>query len=118
MLNVRQISARMTQLATTVVLGGVIATAYPARAEDFTAGTVITTMKPEDRYPFISGIVEGLAYARFVADGKTEAPGMACIYRWFYEEDGTVDNIFAAFARFPDHLPGAVVGALITRRCG
>lgn len=97
---------------------GLLSATSIAQAEDFTAGAVINNMEPAERYVFVAGIVEGLAYARFVADGKEEQPGMACIYTWFYEEDGTADTIFAAFAKFPDHLPGAVTAALAQRRCG
>ena len=87
-------------------------------AEDLSAGFVVTAMPAEERYPYIAGIAEGLAYMRFIADGRTEEPGMRCVYQWFYEEDGTLETILSAFARFPDHLPGAVMGALVERRCG
>lgn len=87
-------------------------------AEDLSAGVVADKMKPDERYTYVAGVVEGLAYARFVQDGQSEEPGMRCIYQWFYNEDGTVDQIFAAYRAFPDHLPGAVTAALIKRRCG
>ncbi|WP_299500463.1 hypothetical protein [uncultured Roseobacter sp.] len=74
-------------------------------------------MEPNARFPFISGIVEGLAQARVRSDGgDTKMTG--CIYHWFYEEDKSYDNILAAFARFQDRAPGAIVDALIRRRCG
>ncbi|MEL7444255.1 MAG: hypothetical protein AAGK02_00385 [Pseudomonadota bacterium] len=95
-----------------------MALAGGATARDLSAGFVVQEMDPALRYPFISGIVEGIAYARFVAEGRSETPGMACIYQWFYEEEGTAATIYAAFERFPDYLPGAVIGALVERRCG
>ncbi|MEM7669582.1 MAG: hypothetical protein AAF317_10605 [Pseudomonadota bacterium] len=95
-----------------------VALAGSASARDLSAGFVVREMDPALRYPFISGIVEGIAYARFVAEGRSETPGMACIYQWFYEAEGTAETIYAAFERFPDYLPGAVIGALIERRCG
>lgn len=89
-----------------------------SNAEDLSAGTVLERMEPKERYTYVAGIVEGLAYARFVSDGREEEPGMRCIYDWFYGEDGSVETIWSAFARFPDHLPGAVTAALVERRCG
>ncbi|GJE18433.1 hypothetical protein AIGOOFII_3158 [Methylobacterium marchantiae] len=89
----------------------------PAFAMDFTAGVVMSKMKPEERYPFIAGVVEGLAYGRFVHDEK-KTEGMGCVYDWFYKEPKTVDVIYAAFGKFPDHLPGAVIAALVKRKCG
>ncbi|MEL6464953.1 MAG: hypothetical protein AAFQ58_08285 [Pseudomonadota bacterium] len=93
-----------------------LAVANIAEADDLNAGAVVNKMTPEDQYTFVAGIVEGLAHARFASDGHTD--GRSCIYKWFYTEDKTPENIQAAFARFPEHLPGAVVAAMITRRCG
>ncbi|MEO1197940.1 MAG: hypothetical protein AAFX39_01710 [Pseudomonadota bacterium] len=78
---------------------------------------VATEMAPEQQYPYLSGIVEGLAHARYVADERTPA-GRSCIYEWFYDDQGTPQAILSAFARFPDYLPGAVIAAMIERRCG
>ena len=41
--------------------------ALPVKAEasEFTAGVVVTKMAEADRYPFLSGIIEGMAYARY-----------------------------------------------------
>ncbi|WP_299971719.1 hypothetical protein [uncultured Roseobacter sp.] len=86
-------------------------TAMPAQAKDLNAGAVLFDIEPSDRFPFISGIIEGLGYARFRADGNT-TDGMACIYHWLY------DNILAAFAKFQDRTPGAIIAALVQRRCG
>ena len=91
--------------------------ALPADAKDMTAGSIITEMEPEARFPYLSGIVEGLAYARYKSDGnKTE--GMACIYEWFYRGEKSANTIYGAFAKFKDHTPGAVMAALIKQRCG
>lgn len=88
-----------------------------AGATDFTAGIVMSKMKPEERYPFIAGVIEGLAYSRFAKDNK-KTEGMGCIYDWFYKDPKTIDVIYAAFGRYPDHLPGAIIGALASRKCG
>ncbi|WP_439629982.1 hypothetical protein [Shinella sp.] len=89
----------------------------PGQAKDFTAGIVANEMKAEERYPFMAGIVEGLAYARYAANGKDTA-AMRCIYDWFYENKERPHEILVAFKRFPDYTAGAVVAAMLTKECG
>jgi hypothetical protein len=91
--------------------------ATPANATDFTAGVVMEKMTADQRYSFLAGIIEGLAYARFASDGK-ETSGMKCIYGWFYDDPKVTDLIYAAFKKFPDYTPGAVVAVLAKRKCG
>ncbi|MCO5056968.1 MAG: hypothetical protein M9905_03595 [Rhizobiaceae bacterium] len=88
-----------------------------ASATDFTAGIVATEMDERDRYPFMAGIVEGLAYARYAEEGKT-TNGMKCIYRWFYDAKSRPQEILAVFKRFPDYTPGAVIAAMMEKECG
>lgn len=92
--------------------------ANPAWAKnDFTAKAVMEKMKVEERYPYIAGVVEGLAYARYVRDDKKTA-GMECIYDWFYEKPGTLDMIYAALGRYGDFPPGAIIAGLAKQNCG
>lgn len=88
-----------------------------AEATDLTAGVVMEKMTSEQRSSYIAGIIEGLAYARYAKNGKADQ-GMKCIYQWFYEKDGTLRKIHAAFDRFKDYLPGAVIAAMIEKECG
>lgn len=88
-----------------------------AVATDFTAGIVATKMEEADRYPFMAGIVEGLAYSRYKTDGdKTD--GMKCIYDWFYETKNRPQEILDTFKRFPDYTAGAVMTAMVAKECG
>lgn len=87
-----------------------------SRAEDFTAGVVMEKMDAGDRFMFVAGVIEGLAHARYEADGR-ETAGRSCIYRWFYQDQTAMAQVEEAFARYPDRLPGSVVGALIQIRC-
>ena len=77
----------------------------------------MTKMSANDRYPFVSGIVEGLAHARYIRDGKKTA-GRACIYAWFYDDKATLQKIYEGFRRYPNALPGQVVGTLAAVKCG
>ncbi|MDI6029447.1 hypothetical protein QBK99_25180 [Corticibacterium sp. UT-5YL-CI-8] len=88
-----------------------------AEATDFTAGKVLNEMSADERAAYISGVVEGLAYARYKKDGD-ETGGMKCIYDWLYYEDTTPQDILSAFKRFPDHTPGAVMAAMVEKECG
>ena len=88
-----------------------------ARAEDMTAGVIVEKMDGGDRYLFTAGIVEGLAHARYIKDGRDTA-GRSCIYRWFYEDKTTMDTINEGYRRYPQLLAGQVVGTLASQKCG
>ena len=77
----------------------------------------MTKMDGKERFAFVAGVVEGLAMARYVRDGK-KPDGMKCIYDWFYKEPKTADTVYAAFERYPDYPPGTVVDLLVRRKCG
>lgn len=101
-----------------VMMGLQIAAATSvARASDFDAEAVLTKMSTVERAAYIAGVVEGLAYARYDKDGQT-TDGMGCIYDWLYENDQTLPAIYAAFERFPNYTPGAIIAAMVDKECG
>ncbi|MDX8348890.1 hypothetical protein SLH49_12965 [Cognatiyoonia sp. IB215446] len=108
---------RRTQTLKAGVLGFALGFGGGAAAQDFTAGKVALEMEAGEQFSFVAGMIEGMAHARLRADGNA-SDGMACIYAWFYEDESAYDNILAAFVRFEDRTPGAVLDALIQRRCG
>lgn len=79
-------------------------------------------MSAQDRVLFISGIVEGLAYARYKSDGKQTA-GLKCIDAWFFDnkngKDGvdTIELIDEAFGRFPKYPPEAIIDMMAKEAC-
>ncbi|MEO0384565.1 MAG: hypothetical protein AAF234_13540 [Pseudomonadota bacterium] len=88
-----------------------------------TADTIMREMQADERFLFVTGILEGLAYARLEKDteaaGQRDNSGMNCIYDWFYQSDGrTFQLIQAAFDRYPEHFPNTIVAVLINRECG
>ena len=92
--------------------------AAPAiNANDFTAEKVMKQLDAKERYVYLAGVVEGLAIARYMKDGKQKT-GMECIYGWFYDDKKTVDLISAAFEKYPSFPPGSVVDVLVKRKCG
>lgn len=87
-----------------------------AQARDFTAGVVMEEMDAADRFTYVAGVIEGLAYARFAADGQ-KPEGMVCIYDWFYESGDAMTKIEATFIKYGTYLPGAVLAAMLKKRC-
>jgi hypothetical protein len=98
--------------------------ATPAHPQAMTAEIIMTKMTPEDRYTYMAGIVEGLAYARYRNDNRNvsgdnkSAAGMACVYDWFYKNEANRERIIQAFRKFGSHYPGAIMSALIRKDCG
>lgn len=77
------------------------------------------TMSPGERYTFIAGMVEGIAFHRYTVGDKDTA-AMNCVYDWFYKGHNgqkTIDVIFAALGEYPDYPPVAVIAALANRKC-
>lgn len=88
-----------------------------AAASDFTAEKVMNEMNNDQRVGYIAGVIEGLAIARYMKDGKQKA-GMECIYDWFYDDKGTMRVIFDAFDKYPTYPPGSIIDVLTKQKCG
>ncbi|BBK29684.1 hypothetical protein STHU_03180 [Allostella humosa] len=101
-----------------IVMGAGLGIDVPgASAQEMTAGVILEKMSGAERVAYLAGIIEGLAYARYVKDDK-QAAGMGCIYDWFYKTRGRSLDIEKAFGRYKEHSPGAIVAALVTKECG
>ena len=92
--------------------------ASTTRAEnaDLARHPVLGSMASSEHFPFVAGIIEGIAYHRYVS-GNKDAAGMNCIYDWFYKNDKTIAAIYVALAEYPEHPPAAVVAALANKNC-
>ena len=91
----------------------VIGAASDSRAEDLTAAVMLERMSDREQYAYISGVVAGLATARFVDAGDAAS---ACIDRWF-AGPGIRDTLYRAFERFGDKSPSAIIYALAAKEC-
>lgn len=107
---------RKTVAAVAVCLASLPFVATHAVAQGMTAGVIMEKMPQNERYPFVAGIVEGLAYARYARDNK-QVTGMGCIYKWFYGKQDRIQDVYQAFNRFKDHTPGAIVAAMVAKEC-
>lgn len=95
----------------------------PANAQDMTAGLILEKMQPEERFAYVNGIVEGMAYARFrkdtIAAGSKDEQGMKCIYDWFHKGDGsTYAMLDATFRKNARHMPSVIIATLLKKECG
>ncbi len=99
----------------TVLMLGV---ASPAQAEKLNAGFVLNNMGAKEKVGYISGVIEGLAYSRFLRDRPNE-DGMICINRWI-NKDGTKrwKKMEALFARHADKSVSVLLYVLIKGECG
>lgn len=113
MRNAKNIAVKFLGAASVVVMAGA------AAAEEntpVTAGAVMTEMTSLERVHYLGGIVEGLAYARFEADGQQSA-GMKCIYDWYYRNPDNLELVHGAMNRWPDLTPGAIMGVILNKAC-
>ena len=97
-----------------------LANGQDAQAETLDAGYVLNKMTAEQRGSYLSGVVEGLAFARFVQDRPDES-GMACIYNWQNENLGRPEafkTVAAWLERHSERTVGVLLYTLIKRECG
>ena len=96
----------------------------PASATEFTAKVFMEKMDAQARVPFIQGVIDGLAYSRFLRDNvhvegdKKDEAGMTCVYDWYFKKPHALDTIYQAFDKFPDYPPVAIINSLIKQECG
>lgn len=88
----------------------------PANAQPMTAKSLSEKMSAGEYTAYVFGMVEGLAYARYIKDGK-KPEGRSCIRGWLKEKD-TAQKIDAAFRRYPDSSPADIIGTLVAVKCG
>jgi hypothetical protein len=81
-----------------------------------TAKVVSEKMSPDEYTAYVYGIVEGLAYARYIKDGK-KSESRSCIRSWLRDKE-SFNKIDAAFRRYPDSTPADIIGTLIAVKCG
>lgn len=89
-----------------------------ASAEEMNAGVVLEKMTVSERVSHIAGVIEGLAYARWLKD-KPDAAGSQCIYDWYYDGGEVVARkIHTWFEHHADKPVGALLYVLIKQECG
>ena len=102
-----------------MILASVAFLAGGKDAAALTAGEVLENMSSEERFHYVSGVVEGLAFARWLADDRDDT-GMQCIWDWYLGSDQR--ERFNAqmdwFEQHPDQQVSTLMYALIREECG
>ena len=82
-------------------------------AQALTADDVLNKMNADQRFGYIAGVVEGLAYARWAKD-RPDSTGMNCIYNWYYQgADERSHLVDTWLRRHLDRPVGALLHVLI-----
>lgn len=83
------------------------------------ADDVLNKMEPGETTSYLAGVVEGLAFARWLKD-RPDQTGSKCIYDWYYETDTETrfNRVRAWLKRHPDKGVGALMYVLIKKECG
>ena len=90
----------------------------PAQARDLNAGFVLNEMNAGEQVAYVSGVIEGLAYARFLRDRPDES-GMNCVYDWYGKDKKTRWLLIRKWlARHADKPVGPLLYILIRKECG
>lgn len=88
------------------------------QAAALTANDVLNKMSADESASYINGVVEGLAYSRWLRD-KPSVKGMSCINNWHYKGgQANYKRTLAWLERHPDKPVGALLHVLIKKECG
>jgi len=101
-----------------MILAAALSLSFARETAALPAEDVLNTMSQDQRHGYISGIVDGLAFARWLAD-RPDATGMQCIYDWYY--DGGTEKWALITQWLERHLErpvDALMYVLIERECG
>ena len=88
-----------------------------ADARQLNAGFLLNEMSADEQIGYVSGVVEGLAYSRFLRERPSES-GMQCVYSWYYGEKNRWPQMKKLFERHADKPVGVLLHVLIKKQCG
>lgn len=89
------------------------ACAGPAMA--ITARDVTEKMSKEQRFSYLTGLVDMLAYQSILAGNNAHAK---CIVDKFYDDKSVLGLVYAALDKFPDRAPEGLVVLIMKKQCG
>ena len=118
MLNDERIKLSKYKQILVIILGVLITGINPSLSSNLNADAVLNKMNADERFGYISGVVEGLAYSRWLKDRPNDT-GMQCIYKWYYNAKlEKWKKITAWFNRHPNKPVGVLLYVLIKKECG
>jgi hypothetical protein len=119
----RGLGAGITRARLSIAAASIsLATGSPVSAADLTAGLIVKEMPPNEFVAYVTGMVEGMAYARFrkdtMAAGEKVQTGSDCIRNWYHRDTNTITTISDTFRKYPDYTPWVVLGVMLKQECG
>lgn len=107
----RSILPKSAVFATT--LFAVVCINAPAQA--MMARDVLEKMTADQRSGYFTGLVDMLSYQHLLDGNEQRAE---CVVAWFYDRDGTIKKVLAAFERFPDKAAEGIFILMARKACG
>lgn len=91
----------------------------PSQGSALTVEEIRTNLTTDEQTHYVTGVVEGLAFARWLADDR-DPKGMNCIWNWYSGSDteARFNQQMAMFDRHPDQQISTLMYALIREKCG
>ena len=100
------------------MVGAVLALIAANDAGAQSAGDILENTSPQHRIGYVNGVIEGLAFARYLRD-RPDTTGMKCIYNWHLKGEGSNWNrIVAWLEQHPEQRVGALIYVLVKQECG
>lgn len=90
---------------------------FAQNAAAITSAEVMNKMSKDERFGYVTGLVDMLAYQTALAGHGKDA---VCIVSAFYRKDRQQNwqRLYDAFARFGDRRPEAIVTLIAKNACG
>lgn len=87
-------------------------------ANALTGEEVLTQLDTQAQYHYVSGVLQGLGYARFLKD-KPNQDGTKCIQQWLIEGGPERWAIVEQWLDYHKEKPaGVIIYAMVSKECG
>lgn len=99
-------------------IGVLFAWAAPSGA--LTVAETRANMSSDERFAYVGGVIEGLAFARWITDNRS-TEGRDCILNWYFANDNEsarFNRQMGFFDEHPDQHISTLMYALIREECG
>ena len=118
MLDRNTLKLRKYLLYSAMMAGTVCLGLMAGKADALTAEDVLENMDADQLNGYLSGVVDGLATARWLAE-RPDASGMQCIYDWWLQTpvEPRLDQTMLWLERHPEQQVGILMSVLIGREC-
>lgn len=93
-----------------------IAALAASSAHAITAKDVMEKMAQEERFGYVTGLIDMLSYQALLAGNQARAK---CISDAFYgKKDATMRLLYQSFGQYSDKSPEGIVVVIMNRACG